>query len=54
LFGIFASFVASIAGRIPLIGLHLAEDGRLVAAIKTIGRGADTDGNVPFVLPLSN
>ncbi|CAN7177222.1 tyrosine phosphatase family protein [Rhizobium sp. LjRoot98] len=27
----------------------LSRNGRLVAAIKAIGRGADTDGNVPFV-----
>lgn len=30
----------------------LGRQGRLVSAIKAIGRGADTDGNVPFVLPL--
>lgn len=30
----------------------LGRGGALIAAIKTIGRGADTDGNVPFVLPL--
>ena len=27
----------------------LSRNGRLAAAIKAIGRGADTDGNVPFV-----
>ena len=31
----------------------LGRGGKLVEAIKAIGRGADTDGNVPFVLPLS-
>ncbi|WP_416408470.1 tyrosine phosphatase family protein [Agrobacterium rosae] len=30
----------------------LGRGGALIAAIKTIGRGADTDGNVPFVLPV--
>jgi predicted protein tyrosine phosphatase len=30
----------------------LGRQGRLIAAIKAIGRGADTDGNMPFVLPL--
>ena len=31
----------------------LGRNGRLIAAIKKTGRGADTDGNVPFVLPLA-
>ncbi|SCX29916.1 putative protein tyrosine phosphatase [Agrobacterium sp. DSM 25558] len=31
----------------------LGRGGALIAAIKTIGRGADTDGNVPFVLPIA-
>ncbi|THV25724.1 tyrosine phosphatase family protein [Peteryoungia ipomoeae] len=30
----------------------LGREGRLIAAVKGIGRGADTDGNQPFVLPL--
>jgi predicted protein tyrosine phosphatase len=30
----------------------LGRDGRLVRAIKAIGRGADTDGNAPFVLAI--
>lgn len=30
----------------------LGRQGRLIAAVKAIGRGADTDGNRPFVLPL--
>lgn len=39
--------------RLVEIGDHmLGRGGRLVAAIRAIGRGADTDGNVPFVLPL--
>ena len=32
----------------------LQRGGKLVTAIKAIGRGADTDGNVPFVLPLGD
>jgi len=36
--------------RLIEIGDHLlSRNGRLVAAIKAIGRGADADGNVPFV-----
>ncbi|QCI98236.1 tyrosine phosphatase family protein [Agrobacterium larrymoorei] len=31
----------------------LQRGGKLAAAIRKIGRGADTDGNVPFVLPLT-
>ncbi|MFS8044826.1 tyrosine phosphatase family protein [Rhizobium sp. BR 314] len=31
----------------------LGRKGKLVAAIKEIGRGADADGNAPFVLPVS-
>lgn len=31
----------------------LKRDGRLVAAVKGIGRGADTDGTASFVLPLN-
>ncbi len=30
----------------------LGRKGRLVDAVKAIGRGADADGNAPFVLPL--
>ena len=30
----------------------LNRQGRLIAAIQNIGRGADADGNAPFVLPL--
>lgn len=32
----------------------LNRNGRLVAAVKGIGRGADADGNAPFVLPLAS
>ncbi|MGV1751645.1 tyrosine phosphatase family protein [Agrobacterium sp. CG674] len=31
----------------------LGRKGALISAVKAIGRGADTDGNVPFVFPLS-
>lgn len=49
-----ASPYATPNSRIIEIGDRLLNrDGRLVAAFKTIGRGADTDGNVPFVLPLN-
>jgi len=30
----------------------LGRDGRLIAAIKAIGRGSETDGRASFVLPL--
>ena len=40
------------ARMIALADRMLARDGRLVAAVKLIGRGADSDGNMPFVLPL--
>jgi predicted protein tyrosine phosphatase len=30
----------------------LGRGGRFVKAVKTLGRGADADGNTPFVLPL--
>lgn len=32
----------------------LERSGRLVAAVKGIGRGVDADGNMPFVLPLTS
>ncbi len=49
-----ASPYATPNARIIAIGDRLlGRDGRLIKAIKTIGRGADTDGNVPFILPLS-
>ncbi|MCL6706883.1 tyrosine phosphatase family protein [Pseudomonas sp. R2.Fl] len=31
---------------------RLGRNGRLIAAVKEMGRGADADGNAPFVLPL--
>lgn len=31
----------------------LRREGRLIAAVKGIGRGADTDGTVSFILPLN-
>ncbi len=30
----------------------LSRSGRLIAAVRAIGRGADADGNTPFLLPL--
>ncbi|CDN91322.1 tyrosine phosphatase family protein [Agrobacterium tumefaciens] len=49
-----ASPYATPNARIITIGDRLlGRDGRLIKAIKAIGRGADTDGNVPFILPLS-
>lgn len=48
-----ASPYATPNTRIVEIGdAVLSRGGRLVAAVRSIGRGADTDGNVPFVLPL--
>lgn len=45
-----ASAYVTPNSRLIEIGDHLlSRNGRLVAAIKAIGRGADTDGNVPFV-----
>ncbi|OJF92885.1 tyrosine phosphatase family protein [Pararhizobium antarcticum] len=39
--------------RLIEIGDHLlGRQGRLIAAIKAIGRGADADGNTPFVLAI--
>lgn len=49
-----ASPYATPNARIIAIGDRLlGREGRLVKAIKAIGRGADTDGNVPFVLAAS-
>ncbi|KQY61415.1 protein tyrosine phosphatase [Ensifer sp. Root142] len=49
----FASPYATPNTRLVEIGdTVLSRGGRLVAAVRSIGRGADTDGNVPFVLPL--
>ncbi|MFJ6322447.1 MULTISPECIES: tyrosine phosphatase family protein [unclassified Rhizobium] len=49
-----ASPFATPNARLVAIGDDmLGRNGRLVAAVKGIGRGADADGNAPFVLPLS-
>ncbi len=40
------------ARLIEMGDVMLGRQGRLVRAIKAIGRGADADGNAPFVLPL--
>lgn len=49
-----ASPFATPNARLIAIGDEmLGRKGRLVAAVKEIGRGADTDGNAPFVLPLA-
>ncbi|OCJ11850.1 protein tyrosine phosphatase [Rhizobium sp. AC27/96] len=48
-----ASPFATPNTRLIAIGDKMLDrDGRLVAAVKEIGRGADADGNAPFVLPL--
>ncbi|MCV9965891.1 tyrosine phosphatase family protein [Pararhizobium sp. BT-229] len=45
-----ASAYVTPNSRLIEIGDHLlSRNGRLVAAIKAIGRGADADGNMPFV-----
>lgn len=58
---------AALAARLRLIAPHatpnarlieigdqmLNRRGRLVDAIRSIGRGAETDGNAPFLLPLA-
>ncbi|OHV72285.1 tyrosine phosphatase family protein [Ensifer sp. LCM 4579] len=39
--------------RLVEIGDHaLSRKGRLIAAVRAIGRGAEADGNAPFLLPL--
>lgn len=49
-----ASPYATPNARLVEIGdAVLSRGGRLVAAVRSIGRGADTDGNVPFVLSLA-
>ncbi|ENN86286.1 hypothetical protein RHSP_35234 [Rhizobium freirei PRF 81] len=49
-----ASPIATPNTRLIAIGDDmLGRKGRLAAAIKEIGRGADADGNAPFVLPLA-
>lgn len=48
-----ASPYATPNARLIQIGDHLLERrGRLVKAVSSIGRGADADGNAPFLLPL--
>ncbi|NTF41445.1 tyrosine phosphatase family protein [Rhizobium rhizogenes] len=49
-----ASPFATPNARLVSIGDQmLGREGRLVAAVKEMGRGADADGNAPFVLPLA-
>jgi predicted protein tyrosine phosphatase len=49
-----ASPYATPNARLIAIGDDmLGRKGRLVAAVKEIGRGADADGNAPFILPLA-
>lgn len=45
-------FATPNARLIEIADAMLERQGRLVAAVKSIGRGADADGNAPFVLPL--
>lgn len=48
-----ASAFVTPNARLIEIGDHLlSRNGRLQAAIKAIGRGADADGNAPFLFPL--
>ncbi|WFU09984.1 tyrosine phosphatase family protein [Rhizobium sp. CB3090] len=49
-----ASPYATPNARLIMIGDQMLDrKGRLVDAVKAIGRGADADGNAPFVLSLS-
>jgi predicted protein tyrosine phosphatase len=48
-----APFATPNARIIEIGDRLLGRKGALVSAVKAIGRGADTDGNVPFVFPLS-
>jgi predicted protein tyrosine phosphatase len=49
-----ASPYATPNSRLVQIGdAVLGREGRLVSAVKSIGRGADADGNMPFLLPIS-
>jgi predicted protein tyrosine phosphatase len=49
-----ASPYATPNARIVEIGdVLLQRKGRLVEAVRAIGRGADTDGNAPFLLPVA-
>ncbi|EJZ23031.1 tyrosine phosphatase family protein [Rhizobium sp. Pop5] len=48
-----ASPFATPNARLVEIGdALLGRNGRLIAAVRTIGRGADADGNAPFVLAI--
>jgi len=48
-----ASPYATPNARLIMIGDQMLDrKGQLVDAVKAIGRGADADGNAPFVLPL--
>ncbi|MCV9997627.1 tyrosine phosphatase family protein [Pararhizobium sp. YC-54] len=48
-----SAYVTPNSRLIEIADRLLSRNGRLVAAIKAIGRGADADGNVPFVfLPM--
>ncbi|MCA1366427.1 tyrosine phosphatase family protein [Bradyrhizobium sp. BRP14] len=48
-----ASPFATPNARLVEIGDQaLSRNGRLAAAVRSIGRGADADGNAPFALPL--
>ncbi|MEZ0003641.1 tyrosine phosphatase family protein [Sinorhizobium fredii] len=48
-----ASPFATPNARLVEIGDEaLSRQGKLVAAVRAIGRGADADGNAPFLLPL--
>ena len=44
-----SAYVTPNSRLIDIADRLLSRNGRLVAAIKAIGRGADADGNVPFV-----
>ena len=46
-------FATPNARLIDIADAMLARNGRLKTAIRAIGRGADTDGNAPFLLPLA-
>ncbi|WP_438749321.1 tyrosine phosphatase family protein [Pararhizobium sp. O133] len=47
-----SAYVTPNSRLIEIADSMLSRGGRLVAAIKTIGRGADADGNVPFVFSI--
>ncbi len=49
-----ASPFATPNARLVALGDQLlGRGGRLVSAVKALGRGADSDGNAPFVLPMA-